>query len=148
MTVLRCDTTIPPHWALAFADSVAEFMVERFQQELLPPSQRSQNPKHLPQVNLETLCEAQLMRGNYIQIHTEALMLPANLTPWQELQEPALILDRSDNVLVWYLPSAVSQPNQMAIWQNMKMLQEPLGKTIPASLPSGINNWRTHPDLF
>ncbi|KAF8414658.1 hypothetical protein L210DRAFT_3513467 [Boletus edulis BED1] len=75
-------------------------------------------------------------------------MLPANSTPWQELQEPALILDRSDNVLVWYLPSAVSQPNQMAIWQNMKMLQEPLGKTIPASLPLGINNWRTHPDLF
>ncbi|KAG6369964.1 hypothetical protein JVT61DRAFT_12597 [Boletus reticuloceps] len=69
MTVLGCNTTVPPHWALAFADSVAEFMVERFQQELLPPSQRSQNPKHLPQVNLETLCEAQLMVSRLVSAY-------------------------------------------------------------------------------
>ena len=35
--------------------------------------------------------------------------------PLFHLTEPSLIVDRSDRVLAWYLPDAVSSPNQVML---------------------------------
>ncbi|KAF8449500.1 hypothetical protein L210DRAFT_3641096 [Boletus edulis BED1] len=134
-----CNSPAPPHWALSFADLLADYMVDLFQYQISQGPEEIRHLRPIPQIGLETLCEASLMvskivlayrnqvqlaevdivrlaetahQSNQIEVHTEDLMLPANPGIRRELREPTVIIDRSGHVLLWYLPGAMSQPNQ------------------------------------
>ena len=61
-----CNSKVPSHWALAFTDALAEYMVALFQQHTLPEADKSGCPIELPNVHLETLCETDRMVGRII----------------------------------------------------------------------------------
>ena len=79
----------------------------------------------------------------------------------RELTEPTMIMDRSGHVLAWYLPGAVSQPNQVCVtclasrealmqlqslmWENLALLEGALLGSIQAG---SSQNWRTAPQYF
>jgi hypothetical protein len=81
--------------------------------------------------------------------------------PLTELTEPTLIMDWSGNVLVWYLPGALSGPNQVSptsaltiwvsihsqklMWDNLELLREPLLSSLHGS---GLQSWRTDHKFF
>lgn len=83
------------------------------------------------------------------------------IPPLQQLTEPAVIVDRSGYILLWYLPGLVSQPNQASLirlrdiraltdqqilmWENLKVLERPLLSSIGTG---GVLNWRTTADFF
>ncbi|KAF8421561.1 hypothetical protein L210DRAFT_877735 [Boletus edulis BED1] len=70
-------------------------------------------------------------------------MLPEEvLAGWLELTEPAVITDKADSIPLWYLPGAVSMPNQKLLWEKMSLLQKPLLNSIQGQ------HWRTSADLF
>ena len=56
-----CTSPIPPHWALAFTDSLASYMVARFRSAVGPGSGDHLDWMTCPMVSLETLCEANSM---------------------------------------------------------------------------------------
>jgi hypothetical protein len=69
MTPPGCDSVMPRHWALAFTDSLAEYMVNAFQQKIaLKPIQLRDNISLLS-VTLETLCEADRMVGSIVSMY-------------------------------------------------------------------------------
>ncbi|KAF8122726.1 hypothetical protein EV363DRAFT_1404742 [Boletus edulis] len=64
-------------------------------------------------------------------------MLPEEVSAgWLELTEPATAF------LLWYLPGAVSMPNQKLLWEKMSLLQKPLLNSIQGQ------HWQTSADLF
>ncbi|KAF8121181.1 hypothetical protein EV363DRAFT_1406522 [Boletus edulis] len=70
-------------------------------------------------------------------------MLPEEVSAgWLELTELAVITDKADSILLWYLPGAVSMPNQKLLWEKMSLLQKPLLNSIQGQ------HWRTSADLF
>jgi hypothetical protein len=84
-----------------------------------------------------------------------------SILPLTELTEPTLIMDRSGNVLVWYLPGALSGPNQVSptlaltiwvsirsqklMWDNLELLREPLLSSLRGS---GPQSWQTDHKFF
>ncbi|KAF8545996.1 hypothetical protein OG21DRAFT_1491694 [Imleria badia] len=62
-----------------------------------------------------------------------------------EVVLPTVILDRSGKVLVWYLPDAVSPPNQWLMWDRLSLQRQPLSSSISSS---GLTSWWTASEFF
>ncbi|KAF8120275.1 hypothetical protein EV363DRAFT_1391600 [Boletus edulis] len=121
------DSGIPSDWALARTDRLATYMVSLFNHTLHP---ESNDAPQIPPISLPNLCEADRMVGRLVS------------AGWLELTEPAVITDKADSILLWYLPGAVSMPNQKLLWEKMSLLQKPLLNSIQGQ------HWRTSADLF
>ncbi|KAN0074757.1 hypothetical protein V8E55_011806 [Tylopilus felleus] len=157
MAPLNCDSPIPKDWALALTDRIARYMVSWFQFCINPPALLGQE-YHNHGMTLEGLCEMNWMvdwlvsayrqkerAGTFATNNVEALgqkELSERFADATELAfhaEPSIIVDQSDNIVLWYLPTAVSDPNQ-----KMHLLEELLLNSLNA--PDGP--WRTNTDLF
>ncbi|KAG6373046.1 hypothetical protein JVT61DRAFT_7103 [Boletus reticuloceps] len=136
---------IPSDWALAQTDSLATYMVSLFNHTLHPESHDVPQipPISLPSLCEADCVVGRLVRAYRNQIcipdidiirlaetihrwrsehhpeqalNSEEDMLPEEVSAgWLELTEPALVTDKADSVLLWYLPGAVSMPNQVCI---------------------------------
>ena len=63
MAEMPSSPGIQENWALALVDSLAEYMVNSFQNEIHQGPEGSSMPISLPSVGLETLCEMDCMVG-------------------------------------------------------------------------------------
>ncbi|KAN0094397.1 hypothetical protein V8E55_002684 [Tylopilus felleus] len=60
-----------------------------------------------------------------------------------------VIVDQSDNVLLWYLPTAVSSPNQLTELQHlMWTIICSLEQVLLSSVSTAKRPWRTHTNFF
>ncbi|KAN0085863.1 hypothetical protein V8E55_006997 [Tylopilus felleus] len=151
-----CDSSIHSHWKLVFTDHVAKYMAAHFRTSLghsvQVPEERCDYTLSLKglceadwMVNqlLSVYCNKVVIHdanmlwlaeraGNYMTSHLEVVdptQLQEDFPNATELDfhsDPAVIVDQSDNIALWYLLTTVSGPNQALeclMWENMLRLE-------------------------
>ncbi|KAN0088246.1 hypothetical protein V8E55_005303 [Tylopilus felleus] len=59
-------------------------------------------------------------------------------------EKPTVIVNQSDNILLWYLPTALSSPNQHLMWTTIRSVEQ----VLLSSINTAERPWRTHTNFF
>ncbi|KAF9235307.1 hypothetical protein BU15DRAFT_78140 [Melanogaster broomeanus] len=163
---------VPEHWNLRMSDLIADYMMNRFREELACDAERV---RALPSRFIPTsaVCEANcIVHGlvaaykNRVTVNIDARRVAHNLTanefgkdpdrekkllekydpgPEHLISEPTVVVDEQGCVLTWYLPGVLLRRLQDEMWDVLEHIK-PLLKNSTAS--SAEHKWRTMTSLF
>ncbi|KAF9231416.1 hypothetical protein BU15DRAFT_82432 [Melanogaster broomeanus] len=163
---------VPEHWNLHMSDLIADYMMNRFREELTCDAEhvRALPSRSIP---MSAICEANcIVRGlvtaykNRVTVDIDARCMANNLTPNEFgkdpdrekkllerydpgpdrlISEPTVVVDKQGCVLAWYLPGVFSRRIQDKMWDVLEHIK-PLLKNSTTS--SAEQKWHMTPSLF
>ncbi|KAI5982968.1 hypothetical protein EDD15DRAFT_2202449 [Pisolithus albus] len=127
-------SNIPRDWQMNLTSQVAEYMQNRFCEEIF------EGPHALPNTSIPIplLCRAEHVIA-VITLDTGASL------HYQEINIPTVVLNANGNVRLWYLPGAISHVYQKDIWNSLHSLRHPLTESLNHYRPRG---WHNDRELF
>ncbi|KAI5995023.1 hypothetical protein EDD15DRAFT_2195663 [Pisolithus albus] len=144
-------STIPRDWWMNLTSQVAEYMQNRFREEIF------EGPCALPNTSIPVplLCRADRVIAVIVQAyqhpvivntvrHGKTLDTVASLH-YQEINIPTVVLNANGNVRLWYLPGAISHAYQKDIWNSLHSLRRPLTESLNRYR---LRGWRNDRKLF